>query len=102
MEGFIQHEHEQVILSMIEESRRQTLDDFQHKLGDGLHQDWQNQKRRILEELGQHKLDEGDSVSGVPGGLSFRRSTTSVPSVPQSAADEALNASVLHLSLIHI
>lgn len=100
MEGFIQHEHEQVILSMIEESRRQTLDDFQHKLGDGLHQDWQNQKRRILEELGQHKLDEGDTVSGVPGGLSFRRSTTSMPSVPQSAADEALNASVLHSRII--
>ena len=56
VEGFIRHEHEQVILSMIEESRRETLDDFQQGLHEQLHQDWEAQKQRILEELGQYRV----------------------------------------------
>ena len=63
VEGFIRHEHEQVILSMIEESRRETLDDFQQGLHEQLHQDWEAQKQRILEELGQYRVDEEEGLS---------------------------------------
>lgn len=84
LEGYVRHEHEQVILSMIEESRRQTLDDFQKKLGEGLHHDWQAQKRRILEELGEHKLDSS-------GTQRFARSV----SAWASPADKP-DASLLH------
>ncbi|WFD33332.1 nuclear pore complex subunit [Malassezia cuniculi] len=62
VEGYVRHEHEQVILSLIEESRQQTLADFQHELHRSLHRDWQNQKRRILEELGQHRSEGSESV----------------------------------------
>lgn len=75
VEGYVRHEHEQVILSLIEESRQQTLTDFQHELHRSLHRDWQSQKRRILEELGQHRTDESTfarSVSAAPRGSSSR------------------------------
>ena len=48
VEGYVRHEHEQVILSLIEESRQQTMADFRHELHSALHRDWQSQKRRIL------------------------------------------------------
>ena len=73
MDGFIRHEHEQVILSMIEEGRRSAQEDFQQDLSRSLHRDWQTRKQRILEELGQHRTLDNSSQA------SFRRSVTAAP-----------------------
>ncbi len=73
MDGFIRHEHEQVILSMIEEGRRTAQEDFQQDLSRSLHRDWQTRKQRILEELGQHRTQDNSSQA------SFRRSVTAAP-----------------------
>lgn len=83
VEGYVRHEHEQVILSLIEESRQQTMADFRHELHSALHRDWQSQKRRILEELGQHGADAepatfARSVSAAPREVSRGDSSTSV------------------------
>lgn len=92
MDGFIRHEHEQVILSMIEEGRRDTLEQFQQTLSRTLHCDWQARKQRILEELGQH-CGSGDARVLVGGAPSFRAS------VPLSAdASNVSNASIVQQS----
>lgn len=90
IEGFNRHEHEQVILSMIEESRRQTFDEFESKLGECLHQDWQSQKKRIVEELGEHQPDEGEASA------LLRRSVAPSQSAAPGIAEDAPNASLLH------
>lgn len=63
----MRHSHEQVILSAIEEGRRETLADFQRGLAKAQARDWEAQKIRILEELGQHHSSgriEGTSAAG--------------------------------------
>lgn len=77
--GYLRHEHEQVVLSMIEESRRDALEDFQQDLGRRLHRDWQAQKQHILEELGQHRPSD-DSVT-------LRRSVAAVPGTSAATAE---------------
>lgn len=85
LEGYTRHEHEQVILSMIEEGRRDALDDFQRGLGESLQRDWQAQKQQILEELGQHS-----AASSSAGGATLRRSVQNVPGADAAASDAAL------------
>ncbi|KAJ3089450.1 hypothetical protein HK102_006381 [Quaeritorhiza haematococci] len=55
IEGYLRHEHEMVILSTIEESRQQTVRDFEEGFERSLHRDWERVKKRIFEELGQHQ-----------------------------------------------
>lgn len=52
--SYLRHSHEQLILSSIEEGRRETLADFQRGLARGMARDWQRHRARIFEELGQH------------------------------------------------
>ncbi|PKI85687.1 nuclear pore complex subunit [Malassezia vespertilionis] len=90
IEGYVRHEHEQIILSMIEESRQQTLDDFQQGLGKNLAHDWQVQKKRISEELGQHRVEQGS--------VSFAQSVSSKDALRESVAS---NDSPAYTSLLH-
>ncbi|KAN0061165.1 nuclear pore complex subunit [Thecaphora frezii] len=55
VESYLKHEHEQVILGAIEEGRRETLHDFHRNIDRAMHRDWERQKRKIFEELGQHQ-----------------------------------------------
>lgn len=107
VEGFIRHEHEQVILNMIEESRRETLDDFQQGLHEQLHQDWEAQKQRILEELGQYRVDEEEgeaaralrcSVSTAAPPAALAR--PSVPPASATGADTSASMSQLHSRMV--
>ncbi|WFD29131.1 nuclear pore complex subunit [Malassezia sp. CBS 17886] len=102
IDGYVRHEHEQVILSLIEESRRQTLDDFDQTLRANLHRDWQEQKRHLLEEIGQYCVDEGDAGGGATGAL---RSLSSTPGpaargARADAADALPSAAQLHSRMI--
>ena len=97
IEGYLRHEHEQVILSMIEDGRRQTLDAFQQGLSTTLHRDWQAQKQQILEELGQHRTGAGDEDTDASFvlGASLRRSVA-----PSGAQDDAASSATLHSRMI--
>ncbi|RUS29364.1 hypothetical protein BC938DRAFT_480751 [Jimgerdemannia flammicorona] len=55
IEGYLRHEHEQIIVSAIEEGRRETLRDFDEGFERALHLDWERSKKKIFEELGQHQ-----------------------------------------------
>lgn len=50
-QGFLRHEHEQSIISSIEEGRRQTVQQFYDRLDQSLRQDWARQKEALFEEL---------------------------------------------------
>ncbi|WFD25749.1 nuclear pore complex subunit [Malassezia nana] len=81
--GYLRHEHEQVVLSMIEESRCKALEDFQRDLGHRLHGDWQVQKQHVLEELGQHRPSDDATAS-------LRRSVATVPGAVADTSDSDL------------
>ncbi|KAE8233911.1 hypothetical protein CF326_g1051 [Tilletia indica] len=64
IEGYLKHRHEQIILSTIEETRKKTIDDTLDSLDRSFHRDWERQKRKIFEELGQYQpmaTDEGET-----------------------------------------
>jgi nuclear pore complex protein Nup93 len=67
VDSYLRHSHEQIILSAIEESRKETLADFHRNLSKVQTRDWETQKVRILEELGQHHYSNS-------GRESFRQS----------------------------
>ena len=49
--GYLRAAHEQTLISTIEESRKQTQNDFYQMLSDRMNKDWENTKTRIWEEL---------------------------------------------------
>ncbi|KAG0324431.1 hypothetical protein BGZ99_001813 [Dissophora globulifera] len=50
--AFLRHQHEQIIVSTIDESRRETVVDFDSNFETSLNYDWERTKKRIFEELG--------------------------------------------------
>lgn len=50
--GYLRHAHEQTLISTIEESRKETQEDFYRLLEDRSRKDWEARKKRIFEELG--------------------------------------------------
>ncbi|KAG0217126.1 hypothetical protein BGX33_011329 [Mortierella sp. NVP41] len=60
-ESFLRHQHEQIILNTIDESRRETVMDFDSNFETSLNYDWERTKKRIFEELGQHQGQSGRS-----------------------------------------
>ncbi|KAH8913329.1 NIC-domain-containing protein, partial [Atractiella rhizophila] len=54
IEGYLQHEHEQHIISAIEEGRRQTAQDFYKQMNNSVHASWAKQRARIFEDLLVH------------------------------------------------
>ncbi|KAF9913257.1 hypothetical protein EC991_000019 [Linnemannia zychae] len=69
-ESFLRHQHEQIILNTIDESRRETVMDFDSNFETSLNYDWERTKKRIFEELGQHQGQDGRSDADL--GLSTR------------------------------
>ncbi|CAO1614488.1 unnamed protein product [Sympodiomycopsis kandeliae] len=91
--GRLQHEQQQIILSAIDEGRRETLEDFNKSLARALHSRWSRQKKRIFEELGQHQSSSAypddssafaSSTSNRP--IAGRASTSRFQSIPPSAS----------------
>ncbi|KAL1923580.1 uncharacterized protein VTP21DRAFT_8560 [Calcarisporiella thermophila] len=91
VEGYLRHEHEQIIINAIEEGRRKTLGDFDECLERSLHLDWERFKKKIFEELGQHqgrsstaggKLDGTSSLLRSSMGASGFRASVSTPFSP--------------------
>lgn len=50
--GYLRHAHEQNLISTIEESRKETQEDFYRVLEERSRRDWEARKKRVFEELG--------------------------------------------------
>ena len=75
IEGLLRHEHEQTIVSSIEEGRRETLNDFYSSVEKSMLMDWEKSKKRIFDELGQHQAGAAaNGASDSPLNKSFRAS----------------------------
>ncbi|SAM84527.1 related to NIC96-nuclear pore protein [Ustilago bromivora] len=90
VESYLTHEHQQVVISAIEQGRRETLQDFHRNLDRTMHRDWERQKRKILEELGQHQPTNA-STAGRDADLDASRSgfggaSTSAHTLPSSSS----------------
>lgn len=62
--GYLRHEHEQVILSALEDGRRETQDAFCRIVDRSLRKNWDAQKRRIVEDFGTFTVPSAPAVSG--------------------------------------
>ncbi|KAF9928608.1 hypothetical protein FBU30_002283 [Linnemannia zychae] len=60
-DSFLRHQHEQIIINTIDESRRETVMDFDSNFETSLNHDWERTKKRIFEELGQNQGQGGRS-----------------------------------------
>jgi nuclear pore complex protein Nup93 len=69
IEQFLRNEHETLVSLAIEESRMQTVQDFEASFEKSVQKDWARQKRKIMENMGQHSLAHLDS--DVPGRIKF-------------------------------
>ncbi|BGP34324.1 nuclear pore complex subunit [Rhodotorula toruloides] len=91
VEGYIRHTHEQAIISAIEEGRRATTSDFYRNLDVKMRRDWEKQKEKLFEELGQHQPAAGPSTEtprrGGSGASGFERGS---PMTPLPAASGSL------------
>ncbi|KAL7008453.1 nuclear pore complex subunit [Cystobasidiomycetes sp. EMM_F5] len=73
LEGHLRHAHEQTIISVIEEGRRATIDQFYASLESSMRRDWEKQKELVFEELGRHAA----SSNSTDNTLSSSRSASS-------------------------
>ena len=71
--GFLKHAHEQTILSSIEESRRDTQNEFYRVLEERIRRDWDARKRRIMDEFGVRGYNTAEN-SGLGGSVAMRSS----------------------------
>ncbi|KAJ3383827.1 hypothetical protein HDU92_003919 [Lobulomyces angularis] len=55
VESYLQHQHEIIVLSAVEDGRKQCVDDFEINFEKNLTRDWEISRKRIFEELGQRK-----------------------------------------------
>lgn len=73
--GYLRHAHEQNLISTIEESRRETQEEFYRVLEERSRRDWEARKKRVFEELGGRLGGDG-KVNG-----DFRKSTRTATSL---------------------
>ncbi|PWZ03679.1 NIC-domain-containing protein [Testicularia cyperi] len=96
VESYLTHEHQQVVIGAIEQGRRETLQDFQRNLDRSMHRDWERQKRKILEDLGQHQPGPSTLGRGESADLDTVRSgfgpSTSSYALGSSASTSSLGA----------
>ena len=64
VEGYLKNEHELMIVSAMEESRRETMSSFQTHFEARLRSDWEVSKKRIFESIGHLRmLNDGATSS---------------------------------------
>ncbi|GJJ69903.1 nuclear pore complex protein Nup93 [Entomortierella parvispora] len=88
-EAFLKYQHEQIIVNTIDESRRETVMDFDSNFETSLNYDWERTKKRIFEELGQHHGQANGAEKDFGASTrSFRGASSSsyVPGIGQNPA----------------
>jgi nuclear pore complex protein Nup93 len=93
--GYLQHAHEQTIISAIEEGRRATVSDFYRDFDKRMKDDWERQKEQVFEELGRHSGMSGAVLAGVGPAKRSRRSAV-FEEVEMAAPREGTSALQLH------
>lgn len=76
--GFLKHAHEQTILSSIEEGRRDTQAEFYRVLEERVRRDWDNRKKRILDQFGVRGISASETGAG--SALQLRQSVRGLAS----------------------
>ncbi|KAJ4461496.1 putative Nuclear pore complex protein Nup93 [Paratrimastix pyriformis] len=66
LEGRLQHEHDMIILTAIEESKQLTIQDFEDHLNQSMLAEWETSKHELLQMLGQRT---GLYTGTIAGGL---------------------------------
>lgn len=103
VQGYLQHEQQQTILSAIDEGRRETLKDFNDSLARSMHSRWSRQKKRIFEELGQHQaLISADRTFTGNRPLAGRTGSRpgSMPPSQAKSTDPPLTSLTMHAKLM--
>lgn len=75
VQGYLRHVHEQTLISTIEESRKETQAEFYRVMEERLHRDWEDEKKKIFEELGGRTFSLAESSSNT----AFSQSTFALP-----------------------
>ncbi|KAF8931015.1 hypothetical protein BGZ58_007898 [Dissophora ornata] len=92
-EAFLRNQHEQIMVSTIDESRRETVVDFDSNFETSLNYDWERTKKRIFEELGHGQGEAVGSTTGLrqstngfrgSASLGFSQSSLLVPGINQT------------------
>ncbi|KZW02374.1 NIC-domain-containing protein [Exidia glandulosa HHB12029] len=102
--GFINHAHEQTILSSIEEGRRDTQAEFYRVLEERVRRDWEGRKKRILDEFGVRGISSSDQPGSAlqlrhsVRGLASSRSMQFTPNLQMRAKMNAYTRVVAELN----
>lgn len=85
VDGYIRQAHEQDLIAIIEEGRRETEQDFYRLLEDRRKRDWEAKKKRLFEQLGGRVGDESRQVTELAksfsGKASLAASTSTAPTL---------------------
>lgn len=100
VQGYLQHEQQQIILGAIDEGRRETLEDFNKNLARNMHSRWSHQKKRIFEELGQHQAAPAYGGNAVASTSSGRQIAGRGGQLGSSATDPPLSSLSMHTKLM--
>jgi hypothetical protein len=98
IEGALNLEHQSIVTSALEENRAQSIRDCKERFEGNLVRDWEKVKKRIFEELGQHKGMMAASVSQSSGGSGV---STRNELAATRGATEAVSKGNFLLSLVH-
>jgi nuclear pore complex protein Nup93 len=90
--GYLQHTHEQTIISAIEEGRRATVSDFYRDFDKRMKDDWERQKEEVFEELGRHS----GSATSLAGPAKRTRRSAVFEEVEALAPKDGSSALQLH------
>ncbi|KIY66378.1 nucleoporin-interacting protein NIC96 [Cylindrobasidium torrendii FP15055 ss-10] len=88
--GFLQHAHEQSLISTIEETRRETQEEFYRMLEDRTQREWELKKKRVFEELGGRSGVENRALTDLKKsqhGRSGLLASTSSPSAAMQTSE---------------
>ncbi|KAL1919714.1 uncharacterized protein VTP21DRAFT_1645 [Calcarisporiella thermophila] len=63
IDEFYQHDYERIIISTLEECRRETQRDFDEMIENGLQFEWEYTRKRLMKEIGQHQGCDESRIS---------------------------------------
>jgi len=99
-EAFLRHQHEQIIINTIDESRRETVMDFDSNFETSLNYDWERTKKRIFEELGHSQGQAAGSDKDMRQSTGVFRGSTSQGWSQSSVYAPGLNQGLASLDII--
>ncbi|KAK0531229.1 nuclear pore complex subunit [Tilletia horrida] len=103
IEGYLQHRHEQMILSTIEMTRNESIKDTLTSLDRSFRRDWERQKVKIFEELGRYQpmaTDESETQASVERFRPQKAGGDTVMSMPAPSANLAMHSRMMQYDVV--